>query len=285
MTFAELPAIVATWIVANGVPLLSAIASLLVGLYLSRFAYRTIMGLLPKARGVDKNIGPLLAQIARYGIVVFAIITALNFLGVSNSSVLTVVGAAGLAVALSLQSTLTNIAAGIMLIWLRPIAIGEFITGDGVAGVVMEIGLFGTTLRSTSGLYIFTPNQKLWASAITNHSREPRRRVEVLVTVPDNINVGRARRVLLRVAGADRRVLTDPMPVVHVVGFTGAEISMQLRAWVKTPDYLAALYALTEDAKLALDKEMAAKAGPKAQVGVTPDPGTPNPDAVEDPPH
>lgn len=172
------------WLWLNSLTIITALAVLVGGWHLARLASRAVRGLLPKAYGVDKNFAPLLAQVARYGIMVLAIITALNLFGVQSNSILAVVGAAGLAVALALQSTLTNIAAGIMLIWLRPISIGEYITGDGVAGVVVEIGLFGTRLRSTSGLYIFTPNQKLWASAITNHSREPRRRIDVKVTVP-----------------------------------------------------------------------------------------------------
>src|SRR5690606_5391802 len=133
--------------------------------------------------------------------------------------------AAGLAIALALQNTLANIAAGIMLIWLRPIAVGEYIVGDGVAGVVVEIGLFGTRLRSTTGLYIFTPNLKLWNGAITNHSREPRRRIEVSVTAPDTINVATVRKLLLKIATADKRIYTDPPPDAHVASFTGDNVT------------------------------------------------------------
>ncbi len=286
MTIAEILLLPGNWLLANAITLLTALAVLVAGWYISRFASRAIRRLLPRAYGVDANFAPLLAQAARYGIMIFAIVTVFNLFGVAGNTVFAVLGAAGLAVALALQGTLTNIAAGIMLIWLRPIAIGEYITGDGVAGVVIEIGLFGTRLRSTSGLYIFTPNQKLWGSAITNHSREPRRRMEVLVTVPDTINIPRARRLLLKIAGADQRVLTNPAATVHVAGFDGATVSMQLRAWVKTPEYLATLYALTEESKLALDKEMASSTGLKAQIGVTPDPSTPAPDSttLSDPP-
>ena len=165
-----------------------------------------------------------------------------------------------------------------MLIWLRPIAIGEFIQGDGVAGVVVEIGLFGTRLRSSSGLYIFTPNQKLWASAITNHSREPRRRIDVNVSVPDSIDIAKSRNILLRIAGADKRVLADPAPNVHVESFSGAAVNMQLRAWVATPDYLDTLYALTEEAKIALNRELTGSKADKAGITVTPDPANPSPE-------
>jgi len=266
------------WLWANALTLLAAIAILVTGWYLARIAARAIRQLLPRAYGVDKNFAPLLSQAARYGIIIFAVVTALNLLGVSNASILAVLGAAGLAIALALQGTLANIAAGIMLIWLRPIAIGEFIQGDGVAGVVVEIGLFGTRLRSSSGLYIFTPNQKLWASAITNHSREPRRRIDVNVSVPDTIDIGRSRRILLRIAGEDRRVLADPAPNVHVESFSAAAVNLQLRAWVATADYLETLYALTEQAKITLNRELTGSTQDKAGITVAPDPANPSPE-------
>ena len=264
------------WLLDNAVPIVSVIVVLVGGWYLSRLVYRAIKRLLPRAYGVDKNFAPLLAEAARYGIIVFAIVTALGFVGVSSTSIYAVLGAAGLAVALALQGTLANIAAGIMLIWLRPIAIGEYIVGDGVAGVVVEIGLFGTRLRSTSGLYIFTPNQKLWSSAITNHSREPRRRIDVNIIVPDSTNLALARKAMLKVATADKRVQVDPPPTVHVDSFAGDKIVLQLRGWVPTPQYLQALRDITEKAKLAVNK-LLASADEHAEVGVATDPHTVNP--------
>ena len=266
------------WLEANALSLLAAAAVLVTGWYLARLAASAIRRLLPLAYGIDRNFAPLLSQVARYGIIILAAVTALNLLGVSNASILAVLGAAGLAVALALQGTLANIAAGIMLIWLRPIAIGEFIQGDGVAGVVVEIGLFGTRLRSSSGLYIFTPNQKLWASAITNHSREPRRRIDVNVSVPDSIDIAKSRKILLRIAGSDSRVLADPAPSVHVDSFSGAAVNLQLRAWVATPDYLPTLYALTEEAKIALNRELTGSSAEKSGITVTPDPANPSPE-------
>lgn len=278
MTISDTITAATSWLATNLLTLLAAVAVAVTGWYLARLAARAIRNLLPLAPGVDQNFAPLLSQVARYGIIIFALVTALNLLGVSNASIITVLGAAGLAIALALQGTLANIAAGIMLIWLRPIAIGEFIQGDGVAGVVVEIGLFGTRLRSSSGLYIFTPNQKLWASAITNHSREPKRRIDVNVSVPDTIDIPKSRNILLRVANADKRVLSPPEPTVHVDSFSGAAVNMQLRAWVATPDYLPTLYALTEEAKLALNRELAGSKEDKSGITVAPNPANPSPE-------
>lgn len=264
---ADVTSILLDWLRAIALPLLAAGATLVLGWYLSRVTSRLIRRLLPRAYGVDKNFAPLMAQAARYGIVIFAVVTALSFLGVPMASIYGVLGAAGLAIALALQNTLANIAAGIMLVWLRPISIGEYIVGDGVAGVVVEIGLFGTRLRSTSGLYIFTPNLKLWNSAITNHSREPRRRIDVNMAIPDTADVGAARRAILDAATSDPRVHLDPPPTVHVETFAGDKIVLQLRAWVATPNYLDALRDTTEKAKLALNRQLA---GSSEHAEVTP---------------
>ena len=143
---------------------------------------------------------------------------------------------------------------------------------------MVEIGLFGTRLRSSSGLFIFTPNQKLWASAITNHSREPRRRIDVVVSVPDTADIAVARRALLDVAGRDTRILADPAPAVLVESFSAASVNMQLRAWVATGDYLAALYGLTEEAKLALKLALSQTAQESVGITVGPDPANPSPE-------
>ncbi|WP_410470814.1 mechanosensitive ion channel family protein [Devosia sp.] len=159
MTIPDFLMIPVTWFSANALSLLAAIAVLVVGWYLARLAARAIRQLLPLAYGIDKNFAPLLSQAARYGILIFAVVTALNLIGVSSASIVTVLGAAGLAVALGLQGTLSNIAAGIMLIWLRPIAIGEFIQGDGVAGVVVEIGCSAPACAPRAGFISSRPTR------------------------------------------------------------------------------------------------------------------------------
>lgn len=270
---AELTATLLDWLRAIGLPLLAALVTLVLGWYLARVVSRLIKRLLPRAYGIDKNFAPLLSQAARYGILIFAVVTALSFIGVPIASIYAVLGAAGLAIALALQNTLANIAAGIMLVWLRPAAIGEYIVGDGVAGVVVEIGLFGTRLRSTSGLYVFTPNLKLWNGAITNHSREPRRRIDVNMAIPDSADVGAARKAILEVATSDPRVQADPPPTVHVDSFAGDKIVLQLRAWVATPAYLDTLRDMTEKAKLALNQQLASSAQ-HAEVALAADPHT-----------
>lgn len=271
------------WLVFYAPIILAALVILTIGWFLSGFAARAVRRVLPSNNGFDRNVAPLLSQVAHYGILLFAIVTALSILGVPSASIFTVLGAAGLAIALALQGTMSNIAAGIMLIWLRPIAIGEYITSGAVSGVVVEIGLFGTRLRSTSGLYIFAPNQIIWSSAITNHSREPQRRVDISAAFPDTVDLAHAREIMLRIGKADQRVLANPAPSVHVESFSGDTANLQLRAWVATPDYQPALYDLREAAKRALVNELKATAAEKSQIQVSAEPE--RPEATTAPPH
>jgi small conductance mechanosensitive channel len=253
-------------------PILGAIVTLAIGWILARFAQQLVRRWLPRAGGTANTIAPLAGQAARYAILIVTLVTALSFIGVPTTSILTVVGAASLALALALQNTLSNVASGIMLAWIRPIAVGDYITGDGVEGIVVEIGLFGTRLRSTSGLYVFTNNNKLWNGAITNHSREPRRRIDVDITIPDSADIDAARQALVSIATADARVLADPAPITFVASFGTNTVTLELRVWVPTPQYRAALRDLTEAVKLGVNKLLAQGAGGVAEIKQAADP-------------
>jgi small conductance mechanosensitive channel len=240
-------------------PIAGAIIALVLGWIFARLAYTGVRRWLPRVGdGPMTTVAPFLAQAVRYAVLIVAVITALSFVGVPSASILTVVGTASLAIALALQNSLSNVAAGIMLAWMRPIAVGEYITGDGVEGEVVEIGLFGTRLRSTSGLFIFTNNNRLWNGAITNHSREPRRRIDIKVTLPDTADIDRVRTLLVEVGEADARVLRDPAPVTFVDSFGTDTVTLQIRVWVRTPDYRFTLRDLTEQVKLAVNRMLAA---------------------------
>jgi small conductance mechanosensitive channel len=253
-------------------PIAGAILVIVAGWAAGRIAQRAVVTWLPHAGGNSATIAPLAGQASRYAILIFAIITALGFIGIPSASIFAVVGAASLALALALQNTLSNVASGIMLAWIRPVAVGDYITGDGVEGVVIEIGLFGTRLRSTSGLFVFTTNNKLWNGAITNHSREPRRRIDVDVTIPDTANIARARKTLLAIATKDKRVLADPAPVVIVATFGTSTVTLEMRVWVATADYRNAMRDMTENAKLGINKMLAAGEGGIAEVAEAEDP-------------
>lgn len=254
MQAAELFSFSSEWFVNNIASIAVGILIFIFGIVVSRFVSHAIHTGLSKSWFVDQTIVPLLAQVSRYGILTVTSIMALSQFGVATTSILAVVGAAGLAVALALQGTLSNIAAGVMLLWLRPMALGEFVEGNGVSGTVVEIGLFATRLRTGDGLYLFVPNSQIWNTNITNYNREPRRRVEVRVGISYKADIKLARDTLINMALADMRVLTEPSPVVYVDTLGDSAVGILLRCWVSTPDYWDVKFSFTEQTKLELDK-------------------------------
>lgn len=243
------------WIVANAASVLAGVIILVVGTMLARAVPRAVQALTPRTPGMDQTIAPLLSQVVRYGIFIVSLMLALNQFGVETTSLIAVLGAAGLAIALALQGTLANIAAGVMLIWLRPVASGEYIDGEGITGTVVEVGLFGTRLRNADGIYVFAPNSKIWSAAITNYSREPTRRLDLRIGIGYGADITAARNALLTIASGESRVLDDPAPVVHVDNLGDSAVVVLLRCWVPTAAYWDVLFAFTEEAKLAFDRD------------------------------
>lgn len=252
MTGTEFDTIV-IWLTANAISILIGFVILIAGWVLSGVAKKALRQSFENSKRVDKSVGPILADIVRYGILAIAVIMALNQMGVQTTSILAVLGAAGLAIALALQGTLSNIAAGMMLIWLKPISTGEYIDTGDVAGTVMEIGLFATRLKSADGVYLFAPNSTLWNTRITNYTREATRRLDLKVGIGYSDDMSKARDIMLAMAKGDDRVKTDPEPVVYVSNLGDSAVEMMLRIWVGTPDYWAVLFEFTEKAKRDFD--------------------------------
>lgn len=145
---------------------------------------------------------------------ILVFITVLGQFGVQTASIIAALGAAGLAIGLALQGTLQNIAAGIMLLILRPFRVGEYIEATNVKGYIKEIGLFATEMRTADGLYLMAPNSTLWNTPIINHSREPDRRQQLSVAMGEKIDINLARKTILDILKADQRIKTTPAPKV-----------------------------------------------------------------------
>lgn len=240
------------WALANVLNLLTALAVLLGGWYLSGVLSRGSRELLPRTRRIDNTIAPLLSQVVRYGVLLVTLVIVLSQFGVQTASILAVLGAAGLAIALALQGTLSNLASGILLIWLRPFNVGEYVDAEGVAGTVVEIGLFGTRLRTYDGIFVYAPNTKIWSSRIINFTRESTRMVETKVGIAYTADIAAARAALLEVA-SDERVLPDPKPFVFVQSLGDSAVVLCLRSWVKGSEWWQANVDFLEQAKLRLD--------------------------------
>jgi small conductance mechanosensitive channel len=196
MNDATLFGISTAWIIANVWSVLIAFVVLAAGWVIARVVSGYVATLLSQRLKRDVTIGPLVGQVLRYAILFVTVIIVLGQFGVETASILAVLGAAGLAVALALQGTLSNIAAGIMLLFLRPFNVGDYIDADGIVGTVEEVGLFATQLRTLEGVFLFAPNSKLSNAKITNYSREASRIVELKFDVPRSADLDAVRHQL-----------------------------------------------------------------------------------------
>ncbi len=219
------------WAIAYAPRLLTAFLIFILGSLLARWIGRLVRGIAMRSGRVDPTVVPVMGAGVRYAIMILVIVAALGQIGVQTASLLAVVGAAGLAIGLALQGTLTNIAAGIMLLWLRPFHIGDYIEVNGMSGTVKEIGLFVCELETFDGIYLFAPNSAIWNNALKNHTRNVGRLVILTVTLGAQADLGRARAILAELAASDDRILKQPPSASFVERIDGANTVLSFRAW------------------------------------------------------
>lgn len=240
------------WILDNAWNVGTALVALVAGFALAGFVGRHAADFLPRTGRIDQTLAPLLSQLARYGILMVTLVIVLSQLGINTTSILAVLGAVGLAVALALQGTLANLASGILIIWFRPFQVGEYIDAEGVAGTVVEIGLFGTRLRTYEGIFLFAPNSRMWNAKVVNFTREKTRMIQTKIRISYNADVQTAREALLKLAD-DPRVLKEPAPEAFIDSFGDSAVVMCLRTWVNGGDWWPMVTSLREGAKRELD--------------------------------
>jgi len=235
------------WFVAAVPNVVAAIIIFIVGYALSRWMSGLVKNVLGSRQQIDQTLTPVLAGLVRYLILIVTLVAVLGQLGVQIASMLAVIGAAGLAIGLALQGTLSNIAAGLMLLWLRPFRVGDAIEADGgIAGTVTELGLFASTLKTGEGVFRFVPNSSLWNKSIVNFSRNPQRRMDLVFTLKRADGVGEAKSALLKLASDHPHVLQDPAPRAVVSELGDGFVKVMLRAWAATPDYWNVRWELSE---------------------------------------
>jgi small conductance mechanosensitive channel len=233
-----------------------AVLILLVGIALARWAARAVGGALAEAGHIDQSARPALAAAARYGVLIVTFVAALSQIGVQTASLLAALGAAGLAIGLALQGTLANIAAGIMLLWLKPFRIGDYIevvSATPFAGTVKEIGLFACQLQTYDGLFVFAPNSAIWTFPLRNHSRNDGRLVCFNVAFAPGADLERARTILLAVIGGEPGVLASPPPEAFVAHLTAGAPLATCRLWAAHDDVGAVQRAVIDKARQALE--------------------------------
>jgi len=236
-----------------GLPLLAALAVLLVGLWLAK----RIANAVPRATarvGVDPMVGSFLRNLAYVGALVIVVLSALAVLKVPMSPMLAVLGTAGLAIGLALKDSLSNIAAGVMLVTLRPFHVGDVVTIAGQTGTVESVRIFQTVL-SGADLQRFTiPNNLITASPIINLTAQPNRRVELVIGIGYEDDIDQARGIVIDLIKADARVLQDPAPDVVVYELAAHAVNLGIRCFVRAPDWFGVKVTLLEQIKLGFDR-------------------------------
>ncbi len=239
--------------ISAGADLAAAIVILVAGYMLAGWAQRATRRVLDQSPRLDDTFKPFIANVVRYAILIFVVIAVLGRFGVQTASIIAALGVAGLAIGLALQGTLSNLAAGLMLLFLRPFRIGEFIDAGGIAGSVEEIGLFATRLRTADGIFIHVPNSTLLNGSIRNFSRNPTRRVDVAVGVAYGDDTDKALEVALATLKGESRILNDPAPQAMVSALDDSAVIISLRGWVQAGDYWPVLFDLNRNIKRAIE--------------------------------
>lgn len=239
-------------LISYAVNILAAIAILTVGMVVARMVAGTLNRFM-KARSIDATVADFLSALVRYGIIAFTLIAALGRVGVQTASVIAVLGAAGLAVGLALQGSLSNLAAGVLLVTFRPFRATEYVDLGGVAGTVLSVQIFSTTLRTTDGKIVVVPNGKIISGNIINFSREPARRNEFIIGVSYDADIDKVKQILTDVLNAEERILKDREIVVKVHELGASSVNYIMRAWSKSGDLQMVYWDVLERVKKELD--------------------------------
>ncbi|MBO6719247.1 MAG: mechanosensitive ion channel [Rhizobiaceae bacterium] len=233
--------------------ILGAVLLLIAGFIVARWVEKWSYRAFGQIRGFDETLKRFLSKVLRYGVLILVLVTVLAQFGVQTASIIAALGAAGLAIGLALQGTLQNIAAGIMLLVLKPFRVGEFITAGNVTGTIVEIGLFATEVQMLDGVYVLAPNSELWNTPVTNYTRNPRRRNDLTIGIGYGDDIDLAKKLLLDLAKNDDRVLGDPPPEAFVVALGDNSVNITARYWTMTTDWWQTRLDLTQAGKLAFD--------------------------------
>ena len=233
-----------------GVDIVGAIVLLVIGWTVAGWARRGVRHALERVPRMDETLKPFLAKLVWYVIMAFVLVAVLSQFGVQTTSVIAILGAAGLAIGLALQGTLANVASGVMLLFLRPFNIGDYVDAGGIAGTVVEIGLFNTEIKTRNGLCLIVPNKIIWESPITNFSRNPTRRFDITVGISYGDDVNGATDLLMGLLTGDERILDDPEPLAVVEELGDSAVIINLRAWTRAEDFWAAVWDLKKAIKV-----------------------------------
>jgi len=237
-----------------GLKIIAALAIFIIGKWIAKIIKKVVIRMMTKGK-TDPTIIGFVANIAYIALMAFVIIAALGQLGIQTTSFIAILGAAGLAIGLALQGSLSNFAAGFLMIIFRPFKVGDFIEGAGVSGVVEEISIFTTTMKTGDNKTIIIPNSSLSNGNIINYSTKETRRVDLLVGVSYDADLKHVRNVLEELIAAEDRVLKDPAHMIAVAELGADSVNFTVRLWVKSADYWGVTFAMNEAVKMRFDQE------------------------------
>lgn len=243
-----------TYAVTHGMNVLWAIVILVVGWIVVK-KLRTIIAKIMRKAHMDETLVTFLNNLIYIVLLIFVVVAALNRLGFATTSIVTILGASGLAVALSLQGSLANLAAGVIIIIMRPFKVGDVVEAGGTMGKVERMSILTTQLLSADGKVIYLPNSKLVGDKIANYSAHEVRRVDLVAGVGYEADLAKVKQVLEQILADEPLVLADPAPKVAVSELADSSVNLVVRPWVKNADYWDAYFAITEAIKLRLDQE------------------------------
>lgn len=250
----DIQQLIETYVLPWGINIIMALAIFLIGKFVVKMVVRFSKKLMAKAK-VDNILVNFIASIINAILLLFVFIAALDQLGVETTSLIALIGAAGLAIGLALQGTLQNLASGVMLIIFRPFNDGDFIEAAGVSGVVEEIGIFTTTMRSGDNREIIIPNGEIFGGTITNFSKRATRRVDMVFGIGYDDDIKKAKELLNKILDEDERVLKDPAPLVAVSELADSSVNFNVRPWCATAEYWNVYFDIHEKVKLTFDAE------------------------------
>lgn len=241
------------WVTQYSVKLVAAILIIIIGRWISRRISR-LLGRLLEKNNVDVTLVRFAENLTYYALIVVVLIAAVGQLGINTTSFLTIVGAAGLAIGLALKDSLSNFAAGVMLTLFRPFRVGDFVEAGGVTGTVQGITIFNTVLNTPDNQKVIIPNGIITSDVITNVTANDTRRVDLVIGISYSDDIAKAKKIVSDLLQKEKRVLSDPAPVIAVSELADSCVNLVVRPWVKTGDYWTVRFDLTEEIKNSFDE-------------------------------
>lgn len=242
------------YITEYGLKLITALAIFFIGKWLAHLARKGVRRAMVRAH-VDEVLVGFLSSLMFYALMVAVLISAIGQVGVQTTSFVAILGAAGLAIGFALQGSLANLAAGVLLILFRPFKVGDFVTAGGVSGIIEEIGILFTQMRTPDNCRIILPNSKGLGSEIINFAANPTRRVDMVFGIGYGDDIDKAKAILKELIAKDDRVLAEPAPLIAVSELGDSSVNFIVRPWVKKEDYWALFWEMQENVKKRFDAE------------------------------